>query len=109
MTTVEALQEILNPAGRQNDRGTDFLEIIPQIECSDGFTMSVQTGRTHYCKPRDNYGPWHSAEVGYPSARVEEFMPYIDGKDSDPTDTVYGYVPMDVIAAVIDQHGGFTS
>lgn len=68
--------------------------------------MSVQTGESNYCSPRSNDGPWTSAEVGFPSARVEAFMPYADSSDDDPTETVYGYVPIRIIEQVIEAHGG---
>jgi hypothetical protein len=77
------------------------------MECADGFKMSVQASRTHYCQPREDYGRWYLVEVGYPSARVEAFMEYMDGADSVPTDTVYGYVPIEVVAQAIIDHGGF--
>jgi len=51
---------------------------------------------------------YSSLEIGFPSAREELIMPYIDDSDSDPTMTVYGWVPVDVIVAVVEKHGGFT-
>jgi hypothetical protein len=79
---------------------------IKKIVCKDGFHMSVQASETHYCTPRNSQGPWHKFEVGYPSAKVDEFMPYIEEGISDPTETVYGYVPGEVIEKVIAAHGG---
>lgn len=88
-------------------RSITIKESTPLIYCMDGFTMSVQTGETLYCEPRDNYGPWTRVEIGFPSERVEEFMPFIDGDETtDPTETVYGYVPIDIVEKVIEQHGG---
>jgi len=83
------------------------LNHVPKIVCADGFKMSVQASAFHYCSPRDSAGPWSMVEVGYPSEKVEGFMPYIDGEDSNPTDTVYGYVPLRVVAQAIVDHGGF--
>ena len=84
------------------------LRHVPQINCADGFEMSVQASAFHYCTPRDSYGPWNSVEVGFPSERVEAFMLYIDGGDeTDATDTVYGYVPIEIVAKAIVDHGGF--
>lgn len=84
-----------------------YLNHVPPIECADGFHMSVQASTFHYCEPRTSTGPWATVEVGFPSERVEAFMPYIDGADSAPTDTVYGYVPLDLVADAIVAHGGF--
>lgn len=108
------LQKRLHPSVRNpRDRsswsdvpGDCYLDLIPRIECADGFVMSVQTGPTHYCRPRDGRGPWYLFEIGYPSRRVDALMPYIDGADSDPTDTVYGYVPLHTVVQVICDAGG---
>lgn len=89
--------------------GQPYLIHVPQIKCSDGFEMSVQASSGHYCSPRDSYGPWSAVEVGYPSAKVDSFMPYIDGSDSNPTDTVYGYVPIELVVDAIAAHGGFAA
>ena len=80
---------------------------VPAIVCADGFRMSVQADKYTYCRPRQNQGPWTEVEVGFPSAREEALMPYIDGgPDDDPTKTVYGYVPVKVVVYVINRHGG---
>ncbi len=77
----------------------------PAIECVDGFIMSVQASETHYCAPRDNDGPYTEFEVGFPSEREEQLMPYAEDPER-PLDTVYGYVPLEVIEALIEKHGG---
>jgi len=78
-----------------------------RLTCADGFHMSVQASRGHYCSPRGNDGPWQKVEIGFPSDRVEEFMPYIDGdENTDPLQAVYGYVPVEIVDAVIAAHGG---
>jgi hypothetical protein len=106
--TVAALQAWLAPAPRTVTYPSgSYLSLAPSIECADGFKMSVQASRGHYCQPREDYGSWYLVEVGYPTARVEAFMDYIDGADSDPTGTVYGYVPIETVAQVIIDHGGF--
>lgn len=121
---MEALQEITEELNKRLDAKPRFsseaiafaenfgspvhLNHVPQIVCADGFKMSVQASGYHYCSPRDSEGPWHSVEIGFPSERVEAFMPYIDGgEETDPTDTVYGYVPLELVAQAIADHGGF--
>jgi len=79
--------------------------IRPRIYCNDGFYMSVQGSKGHYCSPRENVKYYTSLEVGYPSEKVDEFMKYAENKHQ-PTDTVYGWVPSETIQEVIDQHGG---
>lgn len=109
------LQKRLDPSNRRDDDvngilgGSKHLRHLPVVECADGLRMSVQASYGHYCSPRDSVGPWHAVEIGFPTARVEQFMPFIDGDDSDPTDTVYGYVPLSIVADVIAEHGGFAA
>lgn len=80
----------------------------PRARCADGFTVSIQANTDgHYCQPRDtNYDgtPW-AVELGYPSEADDRLMEYAEDKDR-PTNTVYGYVPLDVVEAVVADHGG---
>lgn len=78
---------------------------VNRIRCADGLELSVQASVTHYCTPRNGIGPWTAVEVGFPSARVEELLEYADNPDA-PTDTVYGYVPVEVVEAVVNSRGG---
>ena len=71
--------------------------------------MSVQASETHYCEPRiDGAEKYSAVEVGYPTEREELLMPHIDGfpEDKAATDSVYGWVPSQVIVDVIAKHGG---
>ena len=92
-----------------------------KIACKDGFTLSVIAGRGTYCIPRPGWpfgeprvpndypGPYTAVEVGFPSERPEpwdEWVKYIDSPEDDPTGTVYGYVPVDMVRALIAAHGG---
>jgi len=84
----------------------EWEKVVPRVKCVDGFSMSVQASDSHYCDPRENKAfQYLSMEIGYPSEKVKEFMPYSEDYD-DPTGTVYGRVPVEVIDAVIEQHGG---
>jgi hypothetical protein len=82
--------------------------IFPAMKCADGFKMSVQGHYGAYSQPRDDFADKYTAvEVGFPNAREELLMPFIDGgQDSDPLQSVYGYVPIEVIAAIVEKHGG---
>ena len=75
------------------------------VHCADGFHMSVQADDAKYCDPREDIGPYISAEVGFPSHYDIHLNPYAENS-SDPTDTVYGYVPAAVIRLCIESHGG---
>lgn len=96
------------PKEHRNDDGRN-LHFTPRIECADGFSMSVQGHWGAYCEPRISFSGtgYSSLEIGFPSEREELIMPYIDGRDGDPIGSVYGYVPVDVIVAVVEKHGGF--
>lgn len=116
-TVVDRLQKMLDPATRPNAKLAqspellrNHLEHLPRIQCADGFAMSVQASAYHYCTPRDSVGPtYQTVEIGYPTSKVDAFMEYIDGDDSAPTDTVYGYVPIETVAQAILDHGGFAT
>lgn len=86
-----------------------FKELAPKIRCADGASLSVQASWTHYCTPRQNIGAWTTVEVGFPSVEPPEtWAPYFDG-DWDTDDrcaSVYGYVPVEVVLAYINEHGG---
>lgn len=80
----------------------------PRIRCRDGFTMSVQASEFHYCTPRNNTGPWVCVEVGFPSQKEDLLMEYAEDPDH-PTETVYGYVPVEIVIEIIEKHGGTVS
>lgn len=77
----------------------------PRIICKDGFTMSVQGSEGHYCSPRKTQDWYNEMEIGFPTQKEEDIMSYMDGYE-DPTESVYGYVPCEIIEKVIDKHGG---
>ncbi|MFA5377810.1 MAG: hypothetical protein WC455_18815 [Dehalococcoidia bacterium] len=85
--------------------GFTGINIRPKIECADGLILSVQASHGHYCTPREDEGPYTAVEVGYPSEAIPEFMEYCESPER-PTDTVYGWVPFEVVEAVIEKHGG---
>lgn len=114
--TIERLVRMLDAESRVNLDVAEIIECqsarrrrlnyVPRINCTYGLSMSVQASYYNYCTPRDSIGPYTAAEVGFPSERIEAFIEYAEDPGS-PTNTVYGWVPVDVIASVIDAHGGF--
>ena len=77
-----------------------------QVICADGFKMSVQAHDGAYCSPRiDNAESYDEVEVGFPSSVEPLLMEWCEDKE-DPTGTVYGYVPTQVVVNVIAKHGG---
>jgi len=86
--------------------GLYFRELAPSVVCKDGFEMSVQVGRTHYCSPRVDKAIYSAVEIGFPSEKEDLLMPFAEDEEA-PTETVYGYVPVDIVNQVIQKHGGF--
>ena len=68
--------------------------------------MSVQAHDGAYCEPRlDGQRKYTLVEIGFPSAEEALIMPWAEEREK-PTDTVYPYVPVDVVTTVIVKHGG---
>lgn len=59
--------------------GIVLLHLRPLLVCRDGFTMSVQASHTHYCSPRNDYGPYTHVEIDCPSTKHRSLSPYSDG------------------------------
>lgn len=91
------------PEGKSGYRSS--FPLTKRIVCKDGFSLSVQASHGAYCSPRENLGPWYELEVGFPSAEPEVIMEYAEQPEK-PTDTVYGYVPVELVQELIDLHGG---
>ena len=76
------------------------------VVCADGFKMSVQANNSAYCEPRAaGQEKYNLVEVGFPSEKESLLMPWAESPE-DPTGTVYGYVPVDIVSNVIVKHGG---
>ena len=65
----------------------------------------MQASESHYCEPRTDAGPWTAVELGFPSAPEDDLLPHADDP-TDPTGTVYGCVPLDAVARIVESHGG---
>jgi hypothetical protein len=88
---------------------TKIKRLNKKIVCSDGFSMSIQANEYAYCEPRHaDAKQYTSVEVGYPSEPEELLMQYAESP-TRPTDTIYGYVPVALVYAVIVKHGGMIS
>ena len=105
------LNEYLSSQRDENDPKVYENEDFPlskRIECADGFSLSVQATHGAYCSPRSNVGPWYAVEVGFPSARPDCIMEYAE-QPENPTNTVYGYVPIKLVEKLIAEHGGMSA
>ena len=74
----------------------------PEAVCADGFTLSIQASGMHYCIPNEDLsdGNYSKVELSYLSEEVEEFLPFAED-DEAPLATVYGYVPVETVDAVL--------
>ena len=77
-----------------------------KVVCADGFTMSVQANEGAYCEPRLNeQKKYNLVEIGFPSEEEPLIMRWAEEHDR-PTNTVYAYVPVDIVTNVLIKHGG---
>ena len=90
---------------REGSRPGGFC-LAKNVECKDGVTLSVQVSEFHYCTPRSNVGPYTHVEVGFPSVKPHEAMMKFAEEPDMPTQTVYGWVPVEVMREFIELHGG---
>lgn len=115
---LEQLERII-AEGTRRGWGRDAQTGRPSnvIRCVDGFRVSVIAGAGTYCTPRpDGYGadavdedyggPYTKVEVGYPSEPPEPWdtwQRFVEDP-ANRTETVYAYVPVDVVRALIAAH-----
>jgi len=83
----------------------------PRITCKDGFNISVQGSSYNYATPREDNPPngYTHVECGYPSSKpvTSALLKFAElFSTNDYTETVYGYVPVEVVEAELDAHGG---
>ena len=75
-------------------------------KCADGFTVSIQASCWHYSEPRQTFSDkFESLELGYPSKKDKLILRYADSP-KHPKNTVYTYVPWDVVEKLVKKHGG---
>jgi hypothetical protein len=79
---------------------------LPRATFTDGDSISIQVGSFAYCLPRNDSGPYHEVELGFPSFVPDEtIMDYAEEPDN-PKETVYGYVPIELVEEMIASKGG---
>lgn len=101
------LQDILNTEIKQLLVDLDFKLTSPRIHCMDGTSFSVQASNFTYCTPRSNRGPYSEVELGYPSRHFLALEQYKDADDETAqVDSVFGYVPIEIVEAIIKKCGG---
>ncbi len=105
MNTTEFMLKY-KPTVKQLTDGYAFQDVRPAAKCKDGTTISIQASETHYSTPRQNGLDYYTTvELGYPSVEDADLKEFAEDKEN-LTDTVYGYVPIDVVDAFVEKHGG---
>ncbi len=77
----------------------------PRVVCNDGFNVSIQAGCYLYSRPSYVTDGYLEVELGFPSEADPLIIEYAEDP-SDPTGTVYGYVPIHIVEKLIHKHGG---
>lgn len=97
------LQEFMSD---ENNFYEEVAHLRKRAKCADGFSVSIQASRYHYCEPRQTFSDkFESLELGYPSKKDKLIMPYAELPER-PKRTVYCYVPWDVVKKLVKKHGG---
>ena len=77
----------------------------PRVKCADGYSVSVQAGYGLYSHPRVDADTYTHVELGFPS--TEDYLLGGYAQDENrPLKTVYPFVPVDVVDALLARHGG---
>jgi hypothetical protein len=84
-----------------------WIQFRPRVECSDGFSVSIQASHGTYCQPRNNHGGYYQVELGYPNQIVNSWLEFMEGdfEFTNPCDTVYSYVPVEIVFEELLKHG----
>ena len=91
----------------------DDIRSLPWIICKDGFRMSVQVGRGMNSIPKHIISDeeWENGkrnvcvECGVLNAEEEALKPYAEDPEN-LLETIYAYVPANLVDVIIKIHGG---
>lgn len=87
----------------------DEYHVRKPVLCADGFKVSIQGGTSfHYCHPRRHCDEYKEVELGYPSMEDDLIIEYAENSAA-PTQTVYGWVPIEIVEQLVEKHGGIVS
>lgn len=84
-------------------------KIRPWALCNDGYEISIQASEYHYSNPRvDGASEYTEVELGFPNEPDDLIIEYAETPDK-PTETVYGFVPIELVEKLIQKHGGIVN
>ena len=103
---IKDFTQWLNEAVRQEHQG---YRLAYQLVMNDGTELSIQASSFHHCNPRTteipNYNWYDEFEIGFPNRVIDKLLPYAEDVD-EPTETVYAYVPKNLIRCIVEDCGG---
>lgn len=89
--------------------GMNIEERRPRVICADGYSVSMQVGDGLYSEPREYGADYYSeVELGYPNMEDDLINSYAEDWD-DYTETVYPYVPVEIVDKLFEKHGGIVN
>lgn len=79
------------------------------VTMNDGTKFSVAAGGGSYSTPSGPVvdPPFREVEVGFPDRPVEQLMPYLEAGSEDPTESVYPWVPVEILDELAQATGGY--
>ena len=88
--------------------------LLPRIHCKDGFNISIQVNKGNYCASENGvrtFGTnWELVEWGFPSEHIDakkyNAENYLEEEEIDTTQTVGGYVEIELMDKLLQEHGG---
>ena len=88
--------------------------LLPRIHCKDGFNISIQVSNGNYCANENGvrtFGTdWKLVEWGFPSEHIDakkyNAENYLEEEEIDTTQTVGGYVEIELMDKLLQEHGG---
>ena len=88
--------------------------LLPRIHCKDGFNISIQVNRGNYSASENGvhiFGTdWKLVEWGFPSEQIDakkyNAENYLEEEEIDTTQTVGGYVEIELMDQLLQEHGG---
>lgn len=100
----------MDSIGRRYTGDTKASTIFPKIECADGFSLSVQGHHGAYSNPRDDFAPRYETVECMGDPKADELLAPFERDCNGGSDwMVYPYVPVEVIVALIEKHGGLSA
>ena len=83
-----------------------------RVYFTNGGSVSMQASSEHNSVPKDNDGPYHSIEIGYPSKETslpEGLMEFINPGSTNEFEAIYSFVPADLVRKLITANEGVKS